>query len=419
MNNAEFNALLETAVQQLRAELNGIRAAIVEFAPETGGIPKIVAESRPDNSVADRLTEVGIDFFSGSDDIRGNIIIARFYGDWGAIACWLEADFPRPQDLLALQQAKRKIDATFDLLLSEDRKKMLVSIEAVKSLLKNSTESHARAAASILKHLLEASEYSVWRGSRVVFSDSQSPFLHPGLEQLKDKGVAIDSTKKAVAACSEIEGEKWVLEVSGCRDLSKMKDYWDVFREISLNICRGIAKMESQNRCQRIDRVLEKAISGSPVVLYELDRYGNCTFRVGGSEIEEIFPERLLGRNIFEENAAFPRVISSFKEAFALGGFDSTIATTDGSTVMRSHTARIEGTGGLAGVAIDVTEQHSARKNMERVYTASLTISRNRFGRSPTTSSCWRGEWICWGFQIQKLEAGSTKLLRASVERLG
>lgn len=279
--------------------------------------------------------------------------------EWGALICWNRSNCEWSENnLLLIVEACQYLEyaiAGSSLKPSFADRGHAKTISKIKSLLNTPSDRSTfpvlvKASLQSLQKLFQAVNCSIFMGEECLFSlteerpPSSVPIveiivvpvfinsIHWGFIKVESPGVAWN------------EVENTFLEKAG------------------FIICSAIANTESDYlQSYYLDKIIEKA----PIILYRLNKSGVCIFCQGNNLMNyEIFHKELLGKNIFDENANYPKNQQFFREAFNLPSYSGFINAN--GTIFHNHTVLLE-SGEIIGVAIDYTEQFTFQKDLETV----------------------------------------------------
>ena len=279
--------------------------------------------------------------------------------EWGVLVCWTRDNHKWLQsDLLLIIEACRYLERIIDRSVAKPAfadHGHVKTISKIKSLLNTSSEQgifQALVIASLqsLQELFQSNNCSIFRENECLFNLVGDPQSH---SLAKEDSVVVPIFINSI---------QW-----GVIELEKPGVAWSnienaFLRKAGLTICSAIADKESDRlRTYYLDRIVEKA----PIVLYRLNKLGVCSFCQGNDLVDyEIFHKDLLGKNIFDENASYPKNQQFFREAFTLPSHSGFVSAN--GTIFHNHTVLLE-SGDLIGVAIDYTEQFTFQKDLETV----------------------------------------------------
>jgi signal transduction histidine kinase len=286
--------------------------------------------------------------------------------EWGALICWNKnsCEWEESNLLLILQTCQYLEYAIARSMLKSvfvDRGHTK-TISKIKSLLNTPSDWKTfqvlvKASLQSLRQLFQASNCSILVGNECLFTlteDRLSVTRTPYYQDIV--------TKDLVVVPIFINSIHW-----GFIEIESPYLPWDevestFLRKAGFIICSAIANKESDYlQAYYLDRIIETA----PIVLYKLDKLGICTFCLGNNLVDyQIFHKELLGKNIFEENAGYPKNQQFFKEAFELSTHSGFVSAN--GTIFHNHTVLLEN-GEIIGVAIDYTEQFTFQKDLETV----------------------------------------------------
>jgi signal transduction histidine kinase len=286
--------------------------------------------------------------------------------EWGALICWNKDSRQWIEsDLLLIIQTCQYLEYA---IARSDIKSRFIdrghtkTISKIKSLLNTPSDWKnfqvlVKASLQSLRQLFQANNCSVVFNNECLFtlredrlSITRTPFYQDVV------------TKDLVVVPIFINSIHW-----GFVEIESPCVAWDeiestFLRKAGFIICSAIANKESNYlQAYYLDRIIETA----PIVLYKLNKLGICTYCLGNSLVDyQIFHKELLGKNIFEENAGYPKNQQFFKEAFELSTHSGFVSAN--GTIFHNHTVLLEN-GEIIGVAIDYTEQFTFQKDLETV----------------------------------------------------
>ncbi|MGL5876769.1 MAG: GAF domain-containing sensor histidine kinase [Xenococcaceae cyanobacterium] len=291
--------------------------------------------------------------------------------EWGALICWNETcrEWSDADKLLVLQVC-RQLEESISM---SSVKPVFIdrgyagAIAKIKSLLntpsdRSTFEVLVKSSLHIVAQLFKATNCSIFKGDKCLFTLNKE-----GGKKINTPYLQVVATENAVTTPIAIDGFHW-----GFAEIERPNINWNDIESVFLRkagfiICNAIADKESDYlQAYYLERITEKA----PIVLYRLDRLGNCIFCQGNNFVDrEIFHAELLGKNIFEETSRHPKNQQLFKEALASPSHSGFLGAN--GTVFHNHTVLLEN-GEVIGVAIDCTEQLTFQKDLESVmYTMS------------------------------------------------